>query len=78
MTEEIAARIERAEDAFSHYGYIVTSAPIVGMEGVYADKLWCGVKRIEEFLGNRHGKKSIALLHKFMPAPCWGVEVCAA
>jgi len=76
-------RIERLEDAFSSFGYVLIAEPVLGGEDVFCDSLDAALSKIEKKLASNQkrygyrGKSRAALsaLHHDIPNPCFGVVV---
>lgn len=76
-------RIERLEDAFRSFGYVIVAEPILGSEDLFCDKLDEALSKIERKLASnrkRYGyrgksKTALSALHFDIPNPCFGVIV---
>ncbi|MBY3433866.1 hypothetical protein HFN89_06855 [Rhizobium laguerreae] len=76
-------RIERLEEAFRAFGYVVIAEPVLNSEDLFADTLCSALSKVEltfsinakryHFRGR--SRNALAALHAAIPHPCFGVEV---
>lgn len=74
-------RLDRLEDAFRSFGYVVIAEPILGKEDLFCDNLEEALSKIERLFrynaktyGYRgKSKNALDALHSIIQTPCFGV-----
>lgn len=80
---ETQRTIDQLTAAFEAHGYFVAAEPIEGQEEMFAQSLREGFAKVEAamaFYARRFkvrglSKRALAILHKDLPEPVWGIEV---
>lgn len=80
---DLELRIENARNGLRNYGYRVLLQPLPGHEEEFCAELLECLRKVERTVERLHkharcrgrSKRTLELLHAWLPEPCWGVSV---
>jgi hypothetical protein len=81
MDTDLSLKIENVMGGLRGYGYLVTAKPVEGQEAEYYMHFRDALLLVEGTVYYLHknarcrgkSKRTLSLLHKALPEPCWGV-----